>query len=71
MSTSEMYDFDEDPLQVSETVLEGTYTIKGYQLGKSWNAGYNTALERVLENIKAQPVIMRQDLLDMVEGMMV
>lgn len=71
MSTSEIYDFDADPLKVSETVLEGTYTIKGYQLGMSWNAGYNTALERVLENIKAQPVIMRQDLLDMVEGMMV
>ena len=71
MSTSETYELDADPLQVSETVLEGTYTIKGYQLGMSWNAGYNTALERVLENIKAQPVIMRQDLLDMVEGMMV
>jgi len=71
MSTSETYDFDKDPLEVSETVLEGTYTIKGYQLGMSWNAGYNAALERVMENIKDEPIIVRQNILDMIEGMMV
>jgi hypothetical protein len=71
MSISDKYDFGKDPLEVSETVLEGTYTVKGYQLGLSWNAGYNAALERVMENIKDAPIIVRQDVLDMIEGMMV
>jgi hypothetical protein len=71
MSTSDKYDFEKDPLGVSETVLEGTYILKGHQLGLSWNAGYNVALERVMENIKDVPIIVRQDILDMIEGMMV
>ena len=71
MSMSEQYDFSKDPLGVSETVLEGTYILKGHQLGLSFNAGYNTALERVAQNIKDLPIIVRQDILDMIDGMMV
>ena len=71
MSTSEQYDFSKDPLEVSETILEGTYTMRGHELGLSWNAGYNTALERVAQNIKESSIIIRQDILDMIDGMMV
>ena len=71
MSISDKYDFEADPLQVSEVVLEGTYVLTGHQLGLSWNAGYNVALERVMQNIKDVPMIVRQDILDMIEGMMV